>query len=463
MPDSAVVRWSRFLLDPTEPVHFVGIGGVGMAGLARLLSQRGFPVTGSDAQESRITRELTEAGVAVSIGHRRHHLPRAATWVVRTPAVLADNPELQAARDRCLPVCPRGELLAALSTTRPTVTVAGAHGKTTTSAMLAWVLRACGLDCGYAIGGETQLPGRVADWGTDPVFVCEADESDGTLVEYRSHIGLLPSVEWDHVEQFRTEASLLACYRRYASRCDQIWIVAGDPLAEQAVTGHPRVRRVSLLPGADLSLLERMEDPEGQTLHMAEGTGRLTLTGRHHATNALLALAAAEALGIPLADGLAALAGFRPVGRRFERTQVQGVTLIADYAHHPTEIRALMESVRALRPARILAAFQPHRFSRTRHLLAEFAIAFDGVASLHLLPVYAASESRGQGVESTALLEKSNSLRPTVLHEDMTSLANAAARELRTGDVFLIVGAGDIIKVVPMIHHAYQNRMTADA
>ncbi len=443
--------WQRRLSLPV-PVHFIGVGGVGMAGLARLLRQAGFPASGSDLSPGPLGADLQDLGVRVSAGHRASHVPPDTAWAVRTPAVSADNPEVEAARARHIPVFARGEVLAALSRQRPCLAVAGAHGKTTTSAMLAHMLRACGIHVGYAIGGETALPGKVADAGTDPRFVCEADESDGTLAAYRAEVGVLTHVEWDHIEYFPTLESLLACYRRFAFRCRTLWIREDDALAAKLAEGHPRLRRVGRSPQADLSLLSAADDPRGQTLRLDGAGGRLTLPGLHNAWNALLALGAASELGVEPAQGLAALASFVSVGRRFDRREANGVTLIADYAHHPTEIRALLDAARALAPRRIRVAFQPHRYSRTRHLLDDFARCFDGVAELHLLPVYAASESPSQGVDSATLARACAAHLPTRLHRDAEALAEDVLPGFCDGDVFLIVGAGDIARLLPMLH-----------
>jgi len=446
----------RFLTEPAG-VHFLGIGGVGMAGLALLLHARGYRISGSDAAASPLTSRLQARGITVFTGHHRHQIPADLDWAVRTPAVSGDNPELEALRGRQIPVFARGNVLAAYSRGRRTLAVAGAHGKTTTSAMLTHLLRAAGVDCAYAIGGETVFPGCVADAGSDPLFVCEADESDGTLVHYAPEVGILTHVEWDHVERFGTEAALLECYRRFARRCGTVIYHADDALARRAAAGHPR--QIAL--GPQTHLLHTADDPDGQEMELVwKGETlrtRICLPGRHNARNALLAFAAAQQVRADSdpAGVWDSLRGFVSVGRRFERSRAGGVEVIHDYAHHPTEIRALLESVRALRPRRIVAAFQPHRYSRTRHLLRPFAEAFAGVDRLHLLPVYAASKLRSQKQRSEALAGVCRELlggERVELHADAGTLAARAAKELAAGDVFLIVGAGDILTLADMIH-----------
>lgn len=423
-----------------QRVHFVGVGGVGMAGLARLLHQLGFQVSGSDLVPNRLTELLSREGVSVRMGHPVYR--EAVDWAVRTPAVSEDNPELQSLRARQVPVLSRGQLLAAVVKSRPTVAVAGAHGKTTTSALIVHLLRALGCECGYAIGGETGFPGVVADWGKDPLFVCEADESDGTLALYHGALGVLTHVEWDHVERFRTEAALLSCYRTFAGQCREVLAHPQDRLAG-AVLPRP-----AALP---LKLDWQQDDAEGQRLCISGVDGRvetrLPLPGRHMAENALLALCAVQALGRDALTAARSLPGFVTVGRRFERLRWRGVTWVQDYAHHPTEIRALLQAARALQPRRLRVAFQPHRFSRTRHLLREFAASFDGVDDLLLLPTYAASELREQGVATDALGEacaqRFGAGTVTVLPH-LQALWEAMCAVAAPGDVFLIVGAGDI-------------------
>lgn len=441
--------WEERLSTP-EAVHFVGVGGVGMAGLARLLMQEGFAVSGSDAAENRLTRLLAGEGGRVAVGHRFNQVPAGAAWAVRTPAVSEDNPEIQALRARQVPVFPRGEVLAAYSRRRRTMAVAGAHGKTTTAAMLAHLLRGGQVKCGYAIGGETALPGRVADRGTSDWFVCEADESDGTLIHYAPEVGILTHVEWDHVERFGSEAALVECYRRFAGRCGTVILREDDTLACQAARGHARVIRLR----EETLRLRTRDDPQGQWVQaVLEGEAvsfRLPLPGIHNAWNAVMALAAARRTGLDPQTLTAAFQGFTSVGRRFERLRVDGVEWIHDYAHHPTEIRALMTSAAALRPRRLVVAFQPHRFSRTRHLLQTFAEAFRGVHHLHLLPVYAASEAPELGVDSDALQAACGSVlgrEQVSMHTSAARLLQSVRKDLAIGDVFLIVGAGDILEV----------------
>lgn len=430
-------------------VHLVGIGGVGMAGLARLLHQSGFQVSGSDHAQNRLTLDLQKLGIPIQQGHDPKLLPADLDWAIRTPAVGEGNPEVDALRNAGVPVRVRGEVLGSYSRRRQTIAVAGAHGKTTTSSMLAHTLRKAGVDAGYAIGGETTLPGRISDLGKQEIFVCEADESDGTLVFYAPDIAVLTHIEWDHVERFRSEASLLNCYRVFAEQTEKLWIREGDLLAEKVCQNLPSVKRVGVSGQAALQILSAESDHSGTKVsfrfHEEEHRFQLPMPGFHNALNATMAIAAASEIGVSVKDACKALELFGGVARRFQKRQKRGVVLIQDYAHHPTEIRAVIASAKALSPQRLWLVFQPHRFSRTRHLLNDFAESFQGVDRLGLLPVYAASELPGQGAGSQ-LLEKVCKNYPGEVHlfQNHDELINDWVPQFQEGDVVLIVGAGDI-------------------
>lgn len=435
---------------PTSPVHLVGIGGVGMAGLARLLHQQGLVVRGSDRSFHRLTDLLQAEGVAVHLGHDARNVPEEAKWGIRTPAVPAMNPEVERLRSRNAPVFARGDVLAKMANDRNTIAVAGAHGKTTTSAMLLHILRTCGVQAGYAIGGETAFPGCVADQGepTAP-FVVEADESDGTLMQYHPQIAVITHVEWDHVERFPTEQALLDCYRRFVRQSGAVWIRTGDEHAVSVCEGHDSVRTVGFGEDADLRMGDIHSTPEAVHFTFAEGVVcEVPLPGTHNAWNALMAIGAASEVGVDLQDAAASLKTYAGVGRRFQRKNVRGVHVIQDYAHHPTEIEALMDSVKAIQPGKIWMAFQPHRFSRTQHLLQEFAEAFREVDHLALIPVYAAFERPEQGAGSDVLAEACRAIHPEVqVWEDRSALIALWKDQVSEGDVILIAGAGDVVSM----------------
>ena len=437
-------------IDSKAPVHFVGVGGVGMAGLARLLIQKGVEVSGSDRTGNVLTQDLAKLGSEIFVGHKRSQLPENIQWAVRTPAVQEDNPEMEILRSRNIPVFARGDVLAAIANSRKTVAVAGAHGKTTTSAMLLHILRTCGVNAGYAIGGETAYSGLVADAGDlRAPFVVEADESDGTLMQHCPYIGILTHVEWDHVERFPTEASLCECYRRFAEQAEKIWVREEDELSVSICGDHPQVKTVGKGEHADLQVLESISSPLGVEFRFRSQDKtipcRVPFPGEHNAWNAALALGAARELGVELEQAAESLRSYAGVGRRFQKKHMNGVTVVQDYAHHPTEVKAVLESVAALEPRKVWCVFQPHRFSRTRHLLAEFAESLNGVDHLALIPVYGAFERPEQGADSEELAvacrEKGVEVK---VWEDRQALVEEWRDQVEEGDVVLIAGAGDV-------------------
>ncbi|WFB37663.1 UDP-N-acetylmuramate--L-alanine ligase [Kiritimatiellota bacterium B12222] len=439
---------ARFLGQPGR-VHLMGIGGVGMAGLARLLMQAGCTVSGSDAQSNRLTRQLAAEGVRIFEGHDAQQVFPLPDFAIRTPALGEGNVEVDRLRAHQIPVFVRGQVLAAYSHAYRSIAVAGAHGKTTTSSMMASILYETQQGSGYAVGGETSLPGRVADRGDGDCLVFEADESDGTLVYYAPEVGFLTHVEWDHIERFRSEDALLACYRRFVGNCERVWIREGDVLAERVCEGHSKIFRVGESAQADLQLCAATSDAMGQNLELKYkgelATCRLCLPGKHNAWNALMAIAGAAAFGVSVREACEALEKFQGVARRFQKVDKNGVMLIQDYAHHPTEIRAVMASVACLNPARLWVVFQPHRFSRTQHLLADFVDAFAGADALAMLPVYAASELASQGVGSELLVQRCREKYDQVeAFADRATLVKKWAPHFKAGDVVLIVGAGDV-------------------
>jgi UDP-N-acetylmuramate--alanine ligase len=434
-------------------VHFVGIGGVGMAGLARHLAARGWRVSGSDQATGRITDWLVSHGVDVSRGHRPELAP-GVQWVVRTPAVHDDNPELQAARARGIPVDPRGAVLAALLTQFRSVAICGTHGKTTTAAMATHILREAGLDPSYCIGGELDGLGGVAGVGQGEWLVAEADESDGTLALYQPAYTLITNVEHDHMEHFPDEQGFLACFRAVVDQTSSAVVCCAEDAGALAVSEAAR-RRITYGFGAGA-------DVRGEALVLSplisrfrvRGIGgapaievRVSVPGMHNALNALGAAALTMAMGVSAEAVAQGLAAFVPARRRFELVWADpGVTVITDYAHHPTEIRAVLDAARGLDGTRLRAVYQPHRYTRTRALLPAFPAAFEGLDELILTPVYAASESPIPGADSNALLA-------AVLAHGHTPARLAPSLEIawewlrdsrRAGDVLLLLGAGDV-------------------
>ena len=396
-------------------VHLVGAGGVGMAGLAFLLKARGCEVSGCDLRANRLTDWLRREGIEVALGHDPRHAERA-DWLVRSTAVPASHPELLRARERGLPVFRRGEVLPALLEGRTGIAVAGSHGKTTTVAMIAQVL-----DCGYFVGGEiADRPGVARDG--DPLAV-EADESDGTLAGYEPDFSAILNVDYDHMEHHASEAAFVGCFERLIERTrERVFYRADDPILRRLCEGRARCEPF------------RFPDPPLD----------LPLPGDHNQWNAAAARAVCRCR-MDDAQIARRLARVAPVRRRFETiSEAGGVRVVADYAHHPTEIAALVRAARSFRPRRLLALFQPHRHTRTRALGAAFPPAFEGVDELWIVPVYAASERPVEGGRSADLIRRF----PAARRPHAAESPEAARREIeataRPGDWILVVGAGDV-------------------
>ena len=439
-----------------------GVCGVGMAGLAYLLARRGWRVSGCDAHLNPLAEWLRAAGVAVAEGHDPAHL-EGAERVIVTPAVSADDPELAEARAKGLPVYRRGEVLAALLSEGRGVAVCGAHGKTTTSCFTARLLRELGADAGWCIGGATRRLGGVAGGGCD-LLVAEADESDGTLALYHPAVTVLNNIDLDHLEHFDGEAALMACFRqavvqtregvavcRDNARAWQVAQAAAAPLLDFGLTEAAALRAADVLVDARSVSFE--------IIYRGERRGRVTLgvSGRHNALNALGAAAAALLLGFEpdrVFGALAAACDELP-GRRFESVaEVAGYRFVADYAHHPTELKAAVEMARVQRPGRLIAVFQPHRYTRTLALGPEFPPAFEQADEVILLPVYAASEPPVEGGESCDLYAHFRALRPELpvrLARTLEEVWSYLRQALKPGDLLLIAGAGDVIRLSELI------------
>jgi len=440
-------------------IHLVGIGGIGMSGLADLLRLNGHLLSGSDKQANRLTADLADKGVTIHQGHAADHVPPGCDLVVRSSAVGDDNPEVREARRRGVPVRLRGEVFAAFCEERRLVAVCGTHGKTTTSAMLAHVLEPSG--AGWFVGGESAQLGAVArDARAGAAFVAECDESDGTLVHYRPEIAVVTNVEFDHMETFGGEEEFLDCFRTLLVRSGQVFFGADDPLARKLaweVRGtadrERKMEGAGLEDGAFRAAGLRLEG-DGSVFELPEiGRCSLRVPGSHNVKNAVLAARVALSLGMAPEVVRERLASFESVGRRFETVfDAGGIQVVSDYAHHPTEIRAVLEAAFGLKPRRVLAVYQPHRYSRTAALLQDFPTAFSGIDRLWLLPVYAASEQPVAGGTSDDLAAECARQNVDCGLELTVESAWAAVRaELREGDLFLILGAGDVVRMCELV------------
>ena len=438
-------------------VHFVGIGGVGMAALARYLLDRGNSVSGSDLHLNSLTAALRERGASITEGHDAVHLPPNAEMVVYSSAVPADNPELLAARQRGLPVIKRAALLGRILAEQRGIAVAGTHGKTTTTAMIALILKRAGLDPSYLVGGNVPDLDGGAHAGSGLYVVAEADEFDGSLAYLRPHIAVITNVEAEHLDYFGTEEGVVDAFRRFALEVQPhgcLFLCADDPhlqrIAGSWPAGAAQLVTYALDRPADWTAAdERIEGGRWsfEVRHTGVAWARFSLQvpGRHNVANALVAGAVADRLGVPPDLASQAIESFRGAARRFElHGTAGGVTIVDDYAHHPTEIRATLRAARARFPGRRLAVlFQPHLYSRTRLLLDDFVASLSEADLVVVADISAAREPHDPGVSSQDL---ASALAPDIgrYGGDLQSAAALLVALLRPGDVVFTMGAGDV-------------------
>ncbi|HYB86444.1 MAG TPA: UDP-N-acetylmuramate--L-alanine ligase [Streptosporangiaceae bacterium] len=463
-------------------VHFTGIGGAGMSGIARIMIARGVTVSGSDSAGSDLLASLAALGADVHVGHAEPNVAGADTVVVSS-AIRPDNPELKAAQARGLRVLHRAAALASVMIGRRGVAVAGTHGKTTTTSMITTALRHCGEDPGYVIGGILTETGLGAEDGTGPVLVAEADESDGSFLMLSPEVAVVTCVEADHLDNYAGLAEIEDAFAAFARRIAPGGVLvacADDPGARSlaaAAAGLPiRVRTYGEADDADYRITS--VTPQGMSVSLtvhgppAAAPGgappaRLTVgvPGRHNALNAAAAYAAVLELGLPSATaGPAAsgLAAYRGARRRMEpKGEAGGVTVLDSYAHHPTELAADLRAARDIGPGgRVIAVFQPHLFSRTRIFAGQFGAALGLADEVFVLDVYAAREDPEPGVTGELVARAVPGGRAAYL-PDRAAVPAAVADATRPGDLVLTMGAGDVTALGPLIVAALRARAGA--
>ncbi|MBN2387218.1 MAG: UDP-N-acetylmuramate--L-alanine ligase [Anaerolineales bacterium] len=446
-------------------VHLIGIGGTGLSAIARVLLELGYVVSGSDCQESPFTRDLAAAGATIAIGHRMENLGQAEA-VVRSSAIPDDNPEVVAARSAGIPVLKRAEFLGELMTGRTGIAVAGTHGKTTTTAMIAWMLSDLKVDPTFIIGGVLTNLGVNARAGEGDFFVIEADEYDHMFLGLKPVIEVVTNIEHDHPDCYPTPADFHAAFLEFVRRLPEDGILiacADDPgactlLAEAHDLGK-NLLAYGLRPKAkdcpqklDTYATMLLSNDQGGFTFSANVIGKsavvdLQVPGLHNVRNALAALTVAGLLGLPLEEAARALGAFQGTGRRFEiRGEVGGVTVVDDYAHHPTEIQATLSAARARYPGRRLwVVWQPHTYSRTQTLFDEFVTAFGDADQVIVTEIYAAREAK-QDFSSRSAAEAIQG-PPVQFIPDLRAVSNYLNDHLHPGDVLLVLSAGDADQV----------------
>jgi UDP-N-acetylmuramate--alanine ligase len=460
-------------------VHFIGIGGTGLSAIARVLLESGYTVTGSDRLLSPLARSLQQAGVRVYEGHAPEYV-QGADLVIRSSAIPDDHPEVLAAQRKGIPVMKRSDFLGSLMADRLGIAVAGTHGKTTTTAMVAWILSALGQDPSFIAGGVLKNLGTNARAGKGRPFVIEADEYDRMFLGLNMQVAVITNIEHDHPDCFPTPQDYVQAFREFVQRLPQEgWLLACvDDLGARSLfeeAAHEGVHALGYGISTGLEAVIRGEDlrpqPEGGFAFVAVvglGGQRLNVSlqvpGVHNVRNALAALGVAWKLGLPLSEAAQALGAFQGTGRRFEVVgEVDGITLIDDYAHHPTEIQATLAAARARYPGRSLwAVWQPHTYSRTRSLLDQFIAAFADADHVLVTEVYPAREPVDPDFSSRQIVA-------SMCHPDakyLGSLAQATGEllsQLHSGDVLLVLSAGDADQISMNVLSALKERSNAHA
>lgn len=440
-----------------------------MSGIARVLHERGTRVTGSDMKASGYTNALVDLGVPVTIGHRAENLGDPEVVVVST-AIPKSNPELMEAERRGLPIWPRARMLAEAAGPLKTVAVAGTHGKTTTSSMVTAALRGAGVDPTFLIGGELNDVGSNAGCGEGDLYVVEADESDGSFLHLEPHAALVTNIEADHLDHYENVREIEETFAEFMAGvpADGILVVwADDPRLPRMATECPaRVITYGCADGADVRCSAVVSDGSNSfSVRLPDGSEHqvcLSIPGEHNALNATGALAMAWALGHDAGRGAGGLSAFRGVRRRFEvLDEVGGVTVVDDYAHHPTEVRATLRAAREAGFARVWTVFQPHRYSRTASLGREFGGSFEEADRVVLMDVYSAGETPIPGISGKTLVEAILDERPrsqVAYFPHRTDVEAYVVPRLRAGDVVLTMGAGDVTNVGTDLVRALHDR-----
>jgi len=452
-------------------IHFVGIGGAGMSGIAEVLLTQGYAVTGSDLKEGAAVRRLRELGGVIHVGHDPTYVV-GVDVVVKSTAIPSHNIEIRAADRLQIPVIPRAEMLGELMRMKYGVAVAGSHGKTTTTSMMARCLHQGGLDPTIVIGGRLDAIGSSARLGAGEYIVAEADESDGSFLQLDPTVAVVTNIDPEHMEHWGTMEALLAGFAEFANKVPFYGFVTlclDNPNVQRLI---PRINRRFLTYGlnrqAEIHAVERKTDGISARFTVARGRDHLgdihlKMPGDHNVSNALAAVATSLELGISFSDIQEALEGFTGVDRRFSlRAEISvgdgdPVTIIDDYGHHPTEIAATLQGARAAWPRRrIHAVFQPHRYTRVRDLLEEFSGSFHQAEHVMVCPVYAAGEKPIPGLDQARIAQaiRDHGHRGVTVVADLDQAAAQLAAQVEPGDVVITLGAGDVNRVCADLEEA---------
>jgi len=453
------------MLKRFKHVHFVGIGGIGMSGIAEVLLNLGYKVTGSDVRATAITERLERLGATIYPRHDAQNVTGAHV-VVTSSAVRPDNAEIQEAERRKVPVIPRAEMLAELARLKYSITVAGTHGKTTTTSMIATVLDCAGMDPTIVVGGRLDTIGSNARLGKGEFIVLEADESDRSFLLLSPTIAVVTNIEADHLDHYRDLEDIQTAFLTFINKVPFYGaaILCLDEPAVQSLI--PQIKRRIVTYGtaapADVSITDVNVDGLGSSFILRFNGGaklkfRLHVPGMHNVLNATGAFAAAREMGIEPNVIAAALESFPGVERRFQVKSRDGVTVIDDYAHHPTEIRATLSAAKGANFRRIFVIFQPHRYTRTFHLFDDFARAFNLADSVLILDIYPAGENPIEGITTQALIEKIKSFghKNAIYAPDFEMIESYIVATAKDGDAVIVMGAGNVTKLSDILSERF--------
>lgn len=456
------------LIDLRHPrrIHIVGLGGAGMSAIAEVLLGTGHTVSGSDLNRSAPLERLAAAGVMAHVGHAAEQIADAEIVAIST-AIPDTNPEVVAARSAGIPVLRRAEILAAITRAWRTISVAGTHGKTTTSAMLTIALQGAKLDPAFIVGGDLVDLDRGAAVGSGDLLVVEADESDGTFIELESAAVIVTNVEPDHLEYYGGFEPLQQAFVQFVDQASGPRVVCiDDPGARSLLAHRDGVTTYGMDPAADWRIIDPLPTPTGVNFDIVHGDNRFHIAlrqpGLHNARNATAALAMSVLLG---GDGRLvanALSSFGGVGRRFERRgEIDGIALVDDYAHLPTEVDAALQAAVSTGPERLVAVFQPHRYSRTEQLWSSFTDSFGGADVLFVTGIYSSGEAPRPGITGSLIADDVAKAHPEAdirYVESLDDVVAALADELRAGDLCLTLGAGDLTTIPDRVIAAIEAR-----
>ncbi|WP_353686850.1 UDP-N-acetylmuramate--L-alanine ligase [Thermodesulfovibrio sp. 3462-1] len=444
-----------------KKIHFVGIGGIGMSGIAEVLHNMGYIVTGSDIKESDTVKRLRNFGIKVFIGHSKDNIDETDV-VVFSSAVKPDNPEIVKAKEFGIPVIPRAEMLAELCRLKYSILVAGAHGKTTTTSLIATVLTDAGFDPTVIVGGKLKSIGSNAKLGQGEFLIAEADESDGSFLKLTPAISVITNIDREHLDYFKNLRRIKKAFVEFANKVPfyGLSILCGECRHIRDLIPHLTRRYVTY--GFDKAFdfyAKNIEYSPPKVSFNAffkeKSLGRFTITvlGKHNVLNALATIIVAKELSVPMQKVKESFESFKGIGRRFEfKGEKKGIKFYDDYGHHPTEIKAVIKTALWLKPERLCVIFQPHRYTRTRDLMEEFIKVFKSTLRktdvLFLMDIYPASEPPIEGVSGEILYEKLKNAGVNVrFNPDKEKIKDDILKEIKEGDVVFTIGAGDVYKI----------------